>query len=190
MNRWLLAATLSTSLCSLGTVAHADDASAAFNDPTCPQANDAGRKLNALNAAGNVSGDDLMAASQGLVDAYRDCVKTSDHDQYSKNSDHQSDYIGVSRIYSRLQLSRSYQRIGSFYEQLHQPDKAKDAYTSALAPLSEIDGITSGANLGLQDRSSPEFRMETESKMLHDQLESSIAKLPAAASPAPVQQKP
>ena len=51
-----------------------------------------------------------------------------------KNADHGSDYVPVNRMYSRLQLARAYQRIGSFYEQLHQSDKARANYDLALSP--------------------------------------------------------
>ena len=190
MNRWLLVTALSTSLCSLGTAAHAD-APTAFNDSTCPQANDPGRKLNSLSAGGSASSDDMMAASQGLVDAYKDCVTTSDRSDHSKNADHQSDYVIVTRVYSRLQLGRSYQRIGSFYEQLHDPVKARAAYDSALLALGEIDGILSDGTVGLVDRGSPEVRLRGEAHDLHDQLIASEKKLNAApaASPTPAQTK-
>jgi hypothetical protein len=186
VNRILTVATLGASILAARASAHADTPAkpAPFTDSTCPEANDSGRKLNALNVAGNVSGDDLMAAAEGLVAAYKECRMNYDQLVNRTDADHETNSIAVGRIYSRLQLARSYQRIGYYREQLHYPAEAKVQYDLALEPLAQIEQIMEGSRVGIADRESAEFKLQAQEQALHTQIVASEAKLPTPA-PAP-----
>jgi len=175
MNRTLLfAAALAAAICVPGR-ALADDASL-FTDDACPQANGPGRKLNALNRQANASSDDMVAAAQGLVDAYHDCMIDYDRDAAGHSIDQSTDYVVVHRAYARLQFARSLQRVASFAAQLHNPASARSNYDAALDVLKQIEGIIGNSHLTATEGS--EGRLLAESRSLRDDIVAAVGALP------------
>lgn len=127
-------------------IAMAQQAPAPFNDEACPNATPLGRHLNELNAQAKPSNDQLMATAKQLVDAYRNCAQSYDREVNAKNSDESTDYIVTNRMYARLALARSLQRVAAYNAQLGDPTAAKANYDAALKPLDEIDSI--GGDVG------------------------------------------
>lgn len=151
----------------------------AFTDDSCPMATPAGRHLNEVGAQPTHTNDDMLAAARALADAYRACVASYDSDLHHPVADQSSDKLVVGRMYSRLALARSLQRLGMFHGQLHAPAQAKSEDDAALKSLDEVEAIGAGAQLG----AGSEGKLLVESRSLRDELLSAEKALTGATAP-------
>ncbi len=157
-----------------------------FDDEACPAATPFGRHLNELNAEAKPSNDDLMSTAKQLVDAYRGCVRGYDKDAHDRStSDESSDYVVTHRMYSRLALARSLQRVGAYAAQLGDAKTAQLSYQAALKPLDEIDSI--GGDVAGSIEGS-ERKLLTEAHDLRGTIEAAQKTLPAGGTAKPGQQ--
>jgi hypothetical protein len=173
----LLAIALALAAPLSGTSARA----AEFEDQTCPNANDAGRHLNSLNDSGKATADDAMAAAQAMVTAYRECVRGYDNDVYNQPEaagQQHNNGTPIGRIYARLALARSLQRVGIYDIDLKKYADAKAAYDEALKHLDEMKSIPSLEMAGPLGGGSPEHTLLTKGDDLRKEIEAGEAALP------------
>ena len=164
--------------------ASADTPAAAFTDDACPAATPLGRHLNAIDPQSAAAQDDILATAKAMVGAYRDCVMSFDNDARGHQQDASNDYVVTHRMYARLALARSLQRVASSAAQLHDPASAKREYDAALQRLAEMETI----GVGAQGSAGTEGRLLRESRDLHDAIvtaEKALPPMPSGASPAP-----
>ncbi len=152
---------------------------APFVDEACPNATLPGRHLNELNAQVKPSSDQLMANAKQLVDAYRSCAQSYDNDVHAKNGDQSSDYLVTHRMYARLALARSLQRVGAYNAQLGDSVAAKANYNAAVKPLDEIESIGGDAASSLEGS---ERKLLNEARDLRGTLQSAEKALPASGT--------
>jgi hypothetical protein len=157
---------------------------APFDDQTCPNVNDAGRRFNALVDASGVLGPDLVAAAQAMVDGYRACVKGYDDNVYNQPEaagQQHTNATAVGRIYARLGLARSLERVGRFAADEKRYADAKAAYDEAIKRIDEMKTIPSLEAMGPVGGDSPEHRLIVKG----DDLRAKIVAAEAALPPAP-----
>ena len=159
-----------------------------FDDQTCPNVTPLGIKLNALVVSTTVLTPDLLAAANAMVDGYRACMRGYDSDVYNQPNTPGAEHtnaIPVGRIYARLSLARSLQRVAAYAADDKRFDDARAAYTEALKRLTEMDAIAAyGTQFGLGGET-PEHRLVRLGEQLKKDLTADLAALPPAASPSP-----
>ncbi len=160
-------------------LAGAQQAASPFVDEACPNATALGQHLNELNAQAKPSNDQLIATAKQLVDAYRSCAQSYDRDVHGKNSDQSTDYVVAHRMYARLALARSLQRVAAYNAQLGDPAAAKANYDAALKPLDEIESI--GGDVG-DTMEGSERKLLNEARDLRGTLQSAEKALPASGT--------
>jgi len=176
--RTILKLAVAVALIAQPAIAGAQQA-APFVDEACPNATLPGRHLNELNAQAKPSSDQLMANAKQLVDAYRNCTESYDRDVHGKNGDASSDYVVTHRMYARLALARSLQRVAAYNAQLADPAIAKANYDAALKPLDEIESIGGDAASSLEGS---ERKLLNEARDLRGTLQSAEKALPASGT--------
>jgi hypothetical protein len=151
-----------------------------FSDETCPNVDDAGRKLNAIIDSSRLLTDDLIAAAAAMVDGYRVCMRGYDDNTYNQAEaagQQHTNATSVGRIYARLGLARALQRVGDYAADQKKYGDAKIAYDEALKRIDEMSTIPSldiGGGLG----DTPEHRLIAKGADLRKAIETSEAALP------------
>lgn len=166
---------------TLATISHSRArAEDAFGDQTCPNVTPAGRHLNALVDASTILSDDLVSAAQAMVDGYRACKHGYDDNAYHNHEGETgtsvTDALPIGRLYARLALARSLQRVGVYAVDGKKYADARIAFADAIKNIDEMATIDVGS-LAFGDTS--EHRMLGEGQDLKKQVESSVVNLPA-----------
>jgi len=157
-----------------------------FDDQTCPNVTPLGIKLNAIVDSTTVLTPELLAASNAMVDGYRACMRGYDNDVYNQRyapGAQITNAIPVGRVYARLSLARSLQRVAAYAVDDKRFDDARAAYTEALKRLNEMNAIAAyGTEFAGE---TAEHRLARVGEQLKKDLTADLAALPPAASPAP-----
>ncbi|MGH7727910.1 MAG: hypothetical protein ACREM2_03845 [Vulcanimicrobiaceae bacterium] len=183
----VVAAAALTAFAAASQPAAADNAT--FNDPQCPNVNPTGQHLDAILAQSKVLTPDLMATAKAMIDGYLSCMKGYDQQQYQGGSnfgggagESQTNAVVVDRIYTRLQVARSLQRVGTYQADAKNDADARASYQQAISYLDQMPQIES---LGEISSSSPDARLLREGLQLKTYLQAAIAGLPSADETAP-----
>lgn len=156
--------------------ARADDV---FEDQTCPNVTPLGRHLNEIVDTSKVLTDDLVAAANAMVAGYRECMNGYDHDLYNNRTDSQGQVTNateIGRIYARLGLSRSLERVGIYAADAKKYPDARASYTEAVKWIDSMQAIVEGSPVG----DSPEGRLLAKAADLKIAVQGDLAKLPAS----------
>ena len=155
-------------------------AATSFNDSTCPNVTPLGQHLNDLVDTSKTLSDELVGAAQAMVDGYRTCKRGYDDNTYNNRAGGTGTSVTdgnvVGRLYARLALARSLQRIGIYAVDGKKYADARTAFSDAMKNLDEMSTIDVGS-LAFSD--STEHRLLTEGRELENKIRIFVDGIPA-----------
>lgn len=163
---------------ALGLETDVRAADQSFEDTTCPNVTQAGRHLNDLVDTSKVLTDDLVAAAAAMVGGYRECVAGYDRDQYNNTNGtagQVTNLTPVGRLYARLALARSLERIGEYAADAKKYGDARAAYTEAIKWIDDMDSIAAG---GPSFGDTPQGRLISKGADAKKSAQTALAQLP------------
>ena len=175
--RSIVALACAVTIALMPAIAAADTA---FEDQTCPNVTPLGRHLNEIVDASKTLTDDLVAAAAAMVAGYRECMNGYDHDQYNNRNDAQgqvTNATAIGRLYARLGLARSLERVGIYAYDGKKYADARADYVEAVKWIDSMQTLAEGASVG-DSTNSPQGRLLTKGADLKKTLQADVAQLP------------